>query len=435
MYICPERSIFMETKAVQEENFLGTEKIGRLLLKFSIPGVVSMLVNSIYNLVDQIFIGQGVGFLGNGATNVTFLFVILCLAVGLLISGGSAANMSLNLGRGDRDKAERVVGTALIMAFVSGIIILIIGEVFNTPLLRIFGATDAILPYAIDYSRIYIIGIPFTTLGVLMSDTIRADGNPRYSMITMVAGCITNIVLDYIFVFPLQMGVQGAALATIIGQILTFFMCVFYMPKLRTITLKRQNIRFSGEMAGAIITLGISAAVNQVTMLIVQIILNQTIIKYGALSKFGPDIPITVFGIVMKVNQIMMSIILGICSATQPLFGFNYGANKIKRVKSIFKITTVATLIIGLIGMACLQLFPDKIIALFGQENELYNEFALLCFHIMTIFIFVMGFQILSSVYFQSVGKAKNAIVLSLSRQFMFLLPCIIILPMFYGIY
>jgi putative MATE family efflux protein len=358
------------------------------------------------------------------------------LAVALLISGGGAANMSLNLGRGDRDTAERVIGNAIVLAVSAGIIILVIGEVFNTPLLRLFGATDAILPYAVDYSRIYIIGIPFTTMGIVMNDIIRADGNPAFSMITMLAGCITNIVLDYIFVFPLQMGVQGAALATIIGQILTFVMAILYMPRrLRTVSVRKKNLRLNGEICGKIFSLGVSAAVNQITMLIVQIILNQSIIRYGAMSKFGADIPITVFGIVMKVNQIMMSVIMGICGATQPLFGYNYGANKLKRVKSIFKMTTLVTFIIGLLGMACLQLFPEQIVSIFGQENELYNEFAVTCFHVMTVFIFVMGFQILSSIYFQSVGKAKNAIVLSLSRQFMFLLPCILILPLFFGIY
>ena len=418
-----------------QENILGTEKIGKLLLKFSIPGIISMLVNSIYNVVDQIFIGQRVGYLGNGATNVTFSFVILSLAVSLLLSAGCAANMSLNLGRKNRDAAEKVIGNAFVLAVLSGVILLAIGEIFNTPLLRLFGATDNILPYAIDYSRIYIIGIPFTTIGIVLNDTIRADGNPQFSMITMLIGCVTNIVLDYVFMFPMNMGVVGAALATIIGQILTCVIALCYLPRLKTVSFKKSNMKLEGSVCKQIITLGTSAAVNQVTMLIVQIVLNQTIIKYGAMSKYGADIPLTVFGIVMKVNQIMMSIIMGICGSTQPLFGFNYGAGKIKRVTEIFKKTTIATTIIGVIGMLVIQIFPEQITAIFGQEDALYNEFAVTSFRLMTFLIFVMGFQMLSSIYFQSVGKPKNAIILSLSRSFLFLLPAIIILPMFLGIF
>lgn len=424
----------MEESIKNNENFLGTEKISKLLVKFSVPGVISMLVNAIYNVVDQIFIGQGVGYLGNGATSVAFPFVILILAVSLMVSAGCAANVSLNLGRQHRAEAEKVIGNAFVLGALVSLVILVIGEVFNTPLLKLFGATEGILPYAVDYSTIYIIGAPFTALGIIMNDLIRADGNPRYSMITMLSGCISNIVLDYIFIFNFGWGVKGAAFATIIGQIITFILGILYIPRLKNVSFHMKNLKLEASVIGKICGLGTSAAINQLTMLLVQIVLNRSIIQYGSQSIYGADIPITVFGIVMKVNSIMVSVVLGICTATQPIFGYNYGANKIKRVVELFKKTAIVTTIIGIIGMLGLQLFPEQIIAIFGQENELYNEFAVLSFHRMTFFIFVMGFQILSSTYFQSVGKPKNAIILSLSRQFLFLLPAIIILPIIWGI-
>ena len=417
-----------------KENIIGTEKIGKLLLKFSIPGVISMLVNSIYNIVDQIFIGQGVGYLGNAATNIVYLFVILQLGIALLISAGSVANMSLNLGRKRRDIAEKVIGNAVSLAIVCGILILLVGEIFNTPILRFFGSTDTVLPYAIDYSRIYLLGIPFTTVSIVLNDMIRADGAPGYSMFCMLCGAIANTILDPIFIFVFKWGVQGAAFATILGQILTFVLCLIRLPRLKTVTFHKKNLLFDLEICKMIVTLGFSACINQITMMLVQIVLNKTIVKYGAQSIYGADIPLTCFGIVMKVNQIVMSIVLGICSSTQPLFGYNFGAKYYKRVLKIFKYACIAVSTIGILGCALIQIFPEYIVALFGQENDLYNEFAVNAFHIMTLFMFVMGFQILTSMYFQAVGKPKYAIILSLSRQFLFLLPCILILPLFFGL-
>lgn len=417
-----------------EKNILGTEKIGKLLLKFSIPSIISMLVNSIYNLVDQVFIGQGVGYLGNAATNVTFPFVTLSLAVALLISGGTASNMSLNLGRKKQDAAEKIIGNGFMLAIVAGMILLILGEVFNRPLLLLFGSTQNVLPYAIDYSRIYLIGIPFTTMGIVLNDIIRADGSPRYSMLSMLAGAIVNVVLDPLFIFVFNWGVKGAALATILGQILTFVISLAYLKKTKTVKFHTANMKLEGRVCKDIITLGTSACINQLTMLVVQIVLNNTATYYGAKSIYGADIPLTCFGIVMKVNQIMMSIVLGISASTQPLFGFNYGAEKYQRVKDIFKYAAIAGTIIGIIGCIVLQFFPLQIVAIFGQEDALYNEFAVLCFRYMTFFIYLMAIQMITSMYFQAVGKPLNAIILSLSRQFLFLIPCLLILPKFFGI-
>jgi putative MATE family efflux protein len=393
-----------------------------------------MLVNSIYNLVDQIFIGQGVGYLGNAATNVVFPFVMISMAVSLMISVGTAANVGLNLGKGDQDQANRILGNGLFLALISGFVILILGEGFMVPLLRLFGATDNILPYAIDYGRIYLVGTVFTTIGILLNDIIRADGNPSYSMRAMLLGAGINIVLDPLFIFVFHWGVQGAALATILGQLATLICGLLYLKKLRTLQMKKENMKLKGDVVKSIVTLGLSSFFTQFAALFMQIIMNQQTIKYGEMSIYGADIPLTVFGIVNKVNGLMMSLIMGISTGSQPLFSFNYGAKKFQRVKQLVKTAMISCVVIGFIGMLCLQGFPNQIISIFGQESDLYNEFAVMCLKNMTIFIFVMGVQMVAGVYYQAVGKPVGALLLSLSRQVLFMIPCFLILPIFFGI-
>jgi len=302
------------------------------------------------------------------------------------------------------------------------------------PMLRLFGATDTILPYAIDYGRIYLMGMLFTTIGILMNDIIRADGNPSYSMRSMLLGAAINIVFDPIFIFVFHWGVQGAALATIMGQFATMACGLVYLRKLRTLKFEKPNMKLQGKVVRTILTLGLSSFFTQIASLLMQIIMNQQTIKYGKMSVYGADIPITVFGIVNKVNGLMMSLIMGISVGSQPLFSFNYGAKKYDRVKLLVKTALIGCVSIGFIGMLCLQAFPSQIISIFGQESELYNEFAVMCLKNMTIFIFVMGVQMVAGVYFQAVGKPVGATVLSLSRQVLFMIPALIILPYFFGI-
>lgn len=422
------------TTEAPSENIMGTESIPRLLAKFAIPSVISMLVNSIYNLVDQVFIGQGVGYLGNAATNVVFPFVTISMAISLMISVGTAANVGLNLGRKNQEQADRILGNGFTLAIIAGIVICLIGQIFMLPLLRLFGATDNVMPYAIEYGRIYLIGIIFTTVGVMLSDEIRADGNPGYAMRAMLLGAAINVVFDPLFIFVFHWGVAGAAWATIMGQFATMIVCLLYLKRLKTLTLTRQNMRLQASAVKSIAMLGLSSFVTQCAALVMQIIMNQQTIKYGALSKYGADIPLTVFGIVNKVNGLMMSLIMGVSTGSQPLFSYNYGARHYKRVKELVKTALITCVSIGVVGMICLQTFPSQIIALFGQENDLYNEFAVMCLKNMTIFIFVMGLQMVAGVYFQAVGKPVGATVLSLSRQVLFMIPCFLILPIFFGI-
>ncbi|MBQ1312537.1 MAG: MATE family efflux transporter [Blautia sp.] len=417
-----------------KENMLGTRPIPRLLLQFGLPSVISMLVNSIYNLVDQIFIGQRVGYLGNAATNVTFPFVTTCLAISLMISVGTAANVGLNLGRKDQERADRTLGNGFCLAIIAGIVLLIIGQIFLVPLLKIFGATELVLPYAIDYARIYIIGIPFVSIGIMLNDEIRADGSPSYTMRSMLIGAVINIVFDYIFVFPLNMGVQGAAIATIMGQFVTMILGFVYLPRMKTLHFEKKNVKLEPVIVKDILLLGLSSFITQIAMLFMQIVLNRQAVKYGALSKYGAEIPLTVFGIVMKVNQIMTSIILGITTGSQPVFSYNYGARKYTRVRDLVKALILTTSVIGAIGTVCLQLFPQQIISIFGQENELYNEFAVMAIRNMTFLIFILGVQMTASVYFQAVGKPRGSVLISLSRQILFMIPLLFILPLFLGV-
>ena len=419
-----------------ENNILGTEKISKLLVKFAIPSVISMLVNSIYNLVDQIFIGQGIGKEGNAATNIAFPFVTIALALGLMVSIGTAANMSLSLGRKQQEKADKTIANGLCLGFLVGVIVLIVGEIFMTPLLHVFGATDVILPFATDYSRVYLLGTPFMILGIIMSDMIRADGSPTFAMTMMLVGAILNCVLDPLYIFVFHWGMKGAALATITGQFINCMIGLSYIvsKRLKTVTFKTSNLKLDGAISKGILGLGLSAFITQSAALVMQIVLNQQAKTYGAASIYGAETPLAVFGIVMKVNNIMMSVIIGITSSTQPIFGYNYGAKNYKRVKEIFKLALVIAFAVGIIGTFCFQMFPEQIVSIFGQEDKLYTEFAILCMRNMTIFISVMSIQLLSSTYFQAVSKAGKAIVLSLSRQIIFLIPMLLILPKFFGL-
>lgn len=417
-----------------ENNILGIKPIPELLVKFAVPSVISLLVNSIYNLVDQIFIGQWVGYLGNAATNVAFPFVTLSMAVSLMISVGTAANVGLNLGRKNQEEADKTLATGFTLAVIVGLLIFIVAEAFMPQLLRLFGATDTVYPYAIDYARIYMIGTIFITVGIMISDEVRADGNPKYAMMSMLIGAAFNIVFDPILIYVVGWGVKGAALATIMGQFATMIVLLLYLRRLKTMHLRKENLGLNPYIVKNILGLGVSSFLTQIAILFVQIIMNRQSVKYGAMSKYGSDIPLTVFGIVMKVNQLMMALILGVTSGSQPIFSFNYGAKKFQRVKQLVRTALIVCVGIGFCCMLIFQLFPQQIISLFGQENDLYNEFAVMSIKNITIFIFVMGVQMVASVYFQSIGKPIGAAILSLSRQIIFMIPAMYILPIFFGI-
>ncbi|MDK2808605.1 MAG: hypothetical protein PWP24_1342, partial [Clostridiales bacterium] len=314
-------------------NELGTGRIETLILRFAIPCVIALLINSLYNIVDQIFIGRGVGYLGNGATNVVFPITIIALAFSLMIGDGGAAWLSLKLGEGKEKEAKRGVGIALLLSVIAGVFLLVVTWIFLKPMIYAFGCTDVIYPYAMEYGRMIVVGLPFTMISTSFNSIIRADGNPKYAMFSMMIGCILNIILDPIFIFVLHWGVFGAAFATVIGQLASFFVSVMYLRKFQTISLQKKDFMLEHRVVRSILAFGISSFITQFAIVAVMAVTNNMLKKYGSLSKYGAEIPITAMGITMKVNQIMIAIVVGIASGAQPIIGYNYGARKYDRVK------------------------------------------------------------------------------------------------------
>ena len=418
----------------KEENILGYEKIGKLMRKFSIPCIISLVVNSLYNIVDQIFIGWGVGYLGNGATNVVFPFTMIALAFALMFGDGSSAFLSLKLGEKKEKEASKGVGNGIFLAVVVSILLCIIGLMFLPQITNLFGCTDALREFALSYGYVIVIGLPFMIIGTTLNSIIRADGNPKYAMISMVAGAILNIVLDPIFIFVFHMGVQGAAIATVISQVVTAVMNVLYIKKFKTIKINKDAIKPDGKVCGKISMLGISSFITQMSFVLVIAVENNLLSKYGTESEFGAEIPITVLGIVMKINQILNSIIIGIAAGSQPIIGYNYGAQKYDRVKQTLKNVLGISVIVGTVAFILFQTIPDKLIAIFGSGNDTYIKFACLAFRIYLMFCIFNGIQIPSGIFFQAIGKSAKSAILSLSRQILFLIPAMIILGNIFGI-
>lgn len=420
---------------MEKENILGTEKIGKLLAKFAIPGIISMVVNSLYNIVDQIFIGQGVGYLGNGATTVIFPMTTFAMAFSLLFGDGSAAFLSLKLGEKKEEEAARGTGAGIIGFVGIGVIITILYLIFLEPLCKLFGASEAILPYAKDYGRIITYGLPFCAVCAGGASIIRADGNPKFNMIGLFAGTIINVVLDPIFIFIFHWGVKGAAFATILGQFANAVLNIYYFSKkMRNVSLNRFVFRKSISYIPRVSKLGISSFITQMALVVAMATRNNVLVTYGAQSKYGPDIPVTTLGITMKTFAIIMSIVIGLSAGAQPIFGYNYGSGKYDRVKKTFKLVAVLSTIICTVAFFLAQFKPMAIISIFGSESDLYNEFAIKCMRIYLMLIPTVGIQIMSGIFFQALGYPVQASILSLSKQIIFQLPVTILLPVFMGV-
>ena len=418
----------------KEENILGTERIGKLIRKFSIPCIISMVVNALYNMVDQIFIGHGVGPLGNGATNVVFPLSVIGLAFSLMIGDGTSAYFSLKLGEKKENEARKGVGNGIIMIIIASLVFCGITLLFLPQLLDLFGCTDALRPYALAYGGIIAMGLPFVMIGTSLNSIIRTDGSPKYSMVSMLTGAILNTILDPIFIFVFKMGVEGAAIATILSQFITFLLNVLYIRKLKSVKLNKEDLKLKFTVCRRILGLGISSFITQMSFVLLIAVQNNLLGKYGLESKYGPDTPITVVGIVMKVNQILTSIILGIAVGAQPIFGYNYGAKKFNRVKKTLKIVLTAGVSISTIAFILFQTIPDKLISIFGSGDKLYIEFACMTFKTYLLLCICNGVQIPSGIFFQAIGKSSRSALLSLSRQILLLIPSMFILSSFMGI-
>lgn len=424
-----------QEKAMTQTNPLATEPVGTLIRRYSVPAIISGVVSAIYNMVDQIFIGHGIGELGMAATNVAFPFTTICMALALLIGVGGASNASLMLGRGDREGASKIVGNAISMMVLAGVVLMAASLIFLMPLLRLFGATDPVMPYAQPYTFITALGIPFLIFSTAGSHIIRADGNPTYAMISVTAGAVFNLIFDPVFMFVFGWGIEGIAWATTLGQVLSTLIVVYYFIRpMRSVTLKKSSFKIKPRFIGRISALGIAASVNQVALAIVQIVLNNVLIHYGALSNYGSEIPLAVVGAVMKVNMLFFVGIIGISQGCQPIIGFNYGARNYARVKQTYKIGVIAASAIAVASFICYQLFPDKIMMIFGTGSDTYIEFATRYMRTYMAAVFLMGIQPFTSNFFTAIGKSIMGLIMSLTRQILFLVPLILILPMFFGI-
>ena len=416
------------------ENPLGSEPVSSLLRRFAVPSVIAMLVSALYNMVDQLFIGHSIGVLGNAATNVAFPLSMVCTSIGLLCGIGGAANFNLCMGRREPEHAKSYVGNAISMLAILGVILCVAVQLFLRPMMLLFGATPDVIDYACTYTRITSIGFPFLIVTIGGSNLIRADGSPKFSMLCNLVGAIVNTILDPLFIFVFHMGMAGAALATITGQILSFALVVFYLRGFKTLPLSLSDLKPNMACWARIAALGATPAFNQVAMMVVQIVMNNTLTHYGSNSVYGSDIPLACAGIISKVNMLFFSFVIGISQGLQPIVSFNFGAQKYDRVKDAYKKAVFAGTAISIVAFLCFQLFPRQIIGIFGSGSEEYLHFAERYFRIFLFFTFLNGIQPVSSNFFTSIGAPKKGIFLSLTRQIIFLLPLLLIFPYLFGI-
>ena len=417
-----------------KNNPLGTERVGSLMVKFAVPSIIAMLVGALYNIVDQLFIGQAVGTLGNAATNIAFPLSTSCIALALLFGIGGASNFNLAMGEGRKEEAASYAGNAAVLLIGSGLVLFLVTQLFLTPLLAFFGAPADVMPYAKVYGRIASIGFPCLILTAGGCHLIRADGSPKMSMICNLIGAGINTVLDAIFVLGFRWGMAGAALATIIGQIVSAAVVIYYLAHYKTVHLGKKQLSVESRCPVNIMALGTASFFNQVAMMIVQIVLNKSLTHYGELSEYGAAIPLACAGIVTKVGQLFFSVIIGISQGTQPIESFNYGAKQFGRVREAYNLAVRAGAIISVVSFLIFQVFPGEILALFGTGSDAYFKFGIKFLRAYLFFTFVNFLQPITSTFFTSIGKPQKGTFLSLTRQIVFLLPLTLILPLFVGI-
>lgn len=410
---------------------LGKEKINTLLLSFAIPCVISMLINSVYNIVDQIFIGKGVGTLGNAATNVIFPLVIIANAISGLIGNGASANLSLRLGEKKEDEAKKCIGSAITLTIIVSIVFSIIIYLLLPNLVYLLGCTKNVYHYALDYGRIILIGAPFMITYSSIASIIRADGSPKYSMILLVVGAIINIILDPIFIFTFNMGVKGGAIATVVGQVVSCIMALVYIPKIKSVKLEKSDFKLDKSITRTL-GLGLSSFITQATVLALFVFMNNIMTKYGATSKFGSDIPLSVYGVISKINSLYISTILGISIGSQPIIGFNYGAGNYSRVRETLKKVLVINMIVGIIFNTIFFLFPTELAGIFISKTDpsydLFMEFAVLMCRSFLLVCCLNFLEMTTSIVVQSLGNVKKATAVSFIRQIILFIPIALIL-------
>ncbi|WP_352400702.1 MATE family efflux transporter [Anaerotignum sp.] len=414
----------------EQVNPLGTEKVSSLLLKFSVPAIIGMVVNALYNIVDRIFIGNAPKLGSNGLAGITigFPIMIILLSIGILFGVGGATLFSIKLGEGKMEEADEVIGCAFTLLLICGALFLILGQIFLTPLLKLFGASNTVLPYSTAYMRVIFFGAIFQVVSMGMNNFLRADGQPRLAMITMFVGAGTNIFLDPIFIYVFNMGMAGAAFATILSQLISMSWILSYFLTDRS----KHRIRFKNMIpkwntALHITSLGLPGFLTQFSNSILNIVLNKSLLL------FGGDIAVSGMGIINSVQTILLMPIIGLNQGVQPIISFNFGAKKFDRIKSAEKLAMLAATIIVLIGWILTRLFPSQIVSLFNREKELV-EFGSLALVTWFWCLPVIGFQILGANFFQAIGRPRSAMFLTLTRQVILLIPAILIFSNLWGL-
>ena len=416
-------------------NPLGTRPVGQLMVKFAVPSIIAMLVGALYNIVDQLFIGHAVGTNGNAATNIAFPLTTMCMSLALLFGIGGASCYNLSLGEGDTKKAPYFIGNSLTMLAVCGTVLLAVTELFLEPMLVLFGSSEEIMPFARDYVSITAIGFPFLLITTGGGHLIRADGSPGMTMFTSIVGAVINTGLDALFVFGFEWGMSGAALATIIGQIISAAIAVWYIVfRFRTSELGKEHFLPKLRYVLRIAQIGLAAFFTQLAIMVVQIVVNNSLRYYGGLSEYGESIPLACAGIIMKVNQIVFSFAIGLGQGSQPIESFNYGAKQYPRVRKAFLLASAASVAIALVAFVFFQTMPRQILSLFGEGTEQYFAFGEFFFRVFLFFVPLVSLQPVTSTFFTSIGKPLKGVILSLTRQILFFVPLVLIFPLFMGI-
>lgn len=424
----------MKENRWEGQNPLGTEPIGKLILKYSVPTALTLMVNYFYNIVDQIFIGQCVGVIGMAATNVSMPFITISSAVALLIGDGCAANISLNLGQKQQRKADDTISHSITILLIAGIFLSILYSIFVPWIIVFFGATRHAYASALSYARIIIWGLPFLMLSIAFTAIIRADGNPKYTMKCMIAGAVINLILDPIFLFRLHMGVVGAGIATILGQIVAGLLCLNYLRLLQTVHIRKEALKPTRRLSVEIIKLGISSFITQIMGAAVQIVMNNLMTIYGGQSIYGSELSLSVYGMIMKVYQIAHSMFVGISSATQPINGYNYGAKNYSRVRQTYKTAIVIALFISASWFFVYQFFPRQIGMLFVSNDSTYLNCCHHFFKIYTMTFFIYGIHMATVSFFQGIGKPGKALSIPVFRQGICFIPFSILLSARFGL-
>lgn len=414
-----------------QNHMLGEEKISKLLIKFSIPCILSLLISALYNIVDQIFVGNSeLGYLGNAATGIVFPILIIAQAFAWCVGDGSAAYLSICQGKKDTQNAHHCIGSGITATLILSIVMLVLCAAFKEPLLRLFGASDQTIGMAMEYFTIVLCFFPAFMLMNMMNAVIRADGSPAVSMASMSLGAILNIVLDPIFIFSLNWGIAGAAWATVVGQTVSFLVSVLYFFRTKSFRLTKKSFVPQLKIFNNALKLGASSFITQMSIVVISLTCNIMLAKYGTLSIYGQDIPISVISIETKVFTIVINIVVGIVLGGQPILGYNFGAKKYNRVRETYRTVLIATLVVGIVSTLIFEICPQVVIGIFGSGNDgLYLEYAVRTFRVfLSLVIFTCVIK-MSSIFFQAVGKPIMAVIASLTRDIICFVPLVILIP------